>query len=165
MLSVLTESALDEGTDHFQPSNIQITSVDVGNPATNVIPAEARAAFNIRFNDRHTGKSLDDWLRREFDAVGGVYELKVQVSGEAFLTPPGPLSALIARAAEAVTGLKPELSTTGGTSDARFIKDYCPVAEFGLIGQTMHKIDERVSLTDLEGLTRIYEGVLEGFFR
>jgi succinyl-diaminopimelate desuccinylase len=165
MLSVLTETALDDGTEHFQPSNIQITSVDVGNPATNVIPAEARAAFNIRFNDRHTGGSLEGWLRREFDAVGGAYELKVQVSGEAFLTPPGPLSALIATAAEAVTGLKPELSTTGGTSDARFIKDYCPVAEFGLIGQTMHKIDERASLADLEGLTRIYEGVLEGFFR
>ncbi|MGD9537341.1 MAG: succinyl-diaminopimelate desuccinylase [Alphaproteobacteria bacterium] len=164
MLGVLTESRLDDGTAHFQPSNAQVTTVDVGNPATNVIPAEARAAFNIRFNDRHTGRSLEDWLRREFDAIGGAYELKVQVSGEAFLTPPGPLSDLIAKAAEAVTGATPELSTTGGTSDARFIKDYCPVAEFGLIGQTMHKVDERVALADLEGLTRIYLGVLESFF-
>ncbi len=164
MLRVMSETTLDDGTAHFQPSNLQITSVDVGNPATNVIPGEARAAFNIRFNDRHTGKSLEDWLRREFDAIGGAYELAIQVSGEAFLTPPGPLSSLIARAAEAVTGLKPELSTTGGTSDARFIKDYCPVAEFGLVGQTMHKVDERVNLADLDALTRIYQGVLEGFF-
>jgi len=164
MLSALTENTLDDGTPHFQPSNVQVTSVDVGNPATNVIPAEARATFNIRFNDRHSGKSLEAWLRRAFDAVGGAYELNLQVSGEAFLTPPGPLSSLIARASKTVTGLEPELSTTGGTSDARFIKDYCPVAEFGLIGQTMHKVDERVSLADLEALTRIYLAVLEGYF-
>ena len=164
MLSALTESKLDDGTTHFQPSNVQVTSVDVGNSATNVIPAEARAAFNIRFNDRHTGKSLEAWLRRAFDAVGGAYELTLQVSGEAFLTPPGPLSSLIARASKAVTGLEPELSTTGGTSDARFIKDFCPVAEFGLVGQSMHKVDERVSLADLEALTRIYLGVIEGYF-
>ncbi len=164
MLRVMSETALDDGTAHFQPSNLQITTVDIGNPATNVIPGEARAAFNIRFNDRHSGKSLEDWLRREFDAIGGAYELRIQVSGEAFLTPPGPLSSLIARAVKAITGLEPELSTTGGTSDARFIKDYCPVAEFGLAGQTMHKVDERVSLADLEALTRIYQGVIEGFF-
>ena len=164
LLRVLTETVLDDGTTHFQPSNVQVTTIDIGNSATNVIPGEARAAFNIRFNDRHTGKSLEAWLRREFDAIGGAYELSIQLSGEAFLTPPGPLSALIARAAETVTGLKPELSTTGGTSDARFIKDYCPVAEFGLVGQTMHKVDERVLLADLEALTRIYQGVLEGFF-
>jgi succinyl-diaminopimelate desuccinylase len=164
MLGVLTETALDQGTAHFQPSNVQITTIDVGNPATNVIPAEARAAFNIRFNDRHSGRSLEAWLRQAFDAVGGAYELTVQVSGEAFLTPPGPLSALIAGAARAVTGLGPELSTTGGTSDARFIKDYCPVAEFGLVGRTMHKVDEHVALSDLEALSRIYLGVLEGYF-
>jgi succinyl-diaminopimelate desuccinylase len=164
MLGVLTETALDQGTAHFQPSNVQITTIDVGNPATNVIPAEARAAFNIRFNDRHSGRSLEAWLRQAFDAVGGAYELTVQVSGEAFLTPPGPLSALIAGAARAVTGLVPELSTTGGTSDARFIKDYCPVAEFGLVGRTMHKVDEHVALSDLEALSRIYLGVLEGYF-
>jgi succinyl-diaminopimelate desuccinylase len=164
MLGVLTETALDQGTAHFQPSNVQITTIDVGNPATNVIPAEARAAFNIRFNDRHSGRSLEAWLRQAFDAVGGAYELTVQVSGEAFLTPPGPLSALIAGAARAVTGLVPELSTTGGTSDARFIKDYCPVTEFGLVGRTMHKVDEHVALSDLEALSRIYLGVLEGYF-
>jgi len=164
MLRVLTEAELDQGTAHFQPSNVQVTSVDVGNPATNVIPAEARAAFNIRFNDRHSGKSLEAWLRREFDAIGGTYELTIQVSGEAFLTPPGPLSTLIAGAARSVTGIEPELSTTGGTSDARFIKDYCPVAEFGLVGQTMHKVDERVPVADLEALTRIYLRVLEGYF-
>ena len=164
MLRVMTETVLDDGTAHFQPSNLQVTTIDVGNPATNVIPAEARAAFNIRFNDRHTGKSLEEWLRREFDTIGGAYELTIQVSGEAFLTPPGPLSTLIAHSAKAVTGLEPELSTTGGTSDARFIKDYCPVAEFGLVGQTMHKVDERATLADLEALTRIYQGVIEGFF-
>jgi succinyl-diaminopimelate desuccinylase len=166
MLDAVTREALDDGTEHFQPSNLQITSIDVGNAASNIIPAKADAAFNVRFNDRHSAKSVEAWLRRKFDeaAAGGRYDLAIKVSGEAFLTPPGPLSALIARAAEAETGLKPELSTTGGTSDARFIKDHCPVAEFGLVGLTMHKADERSAVADIEALTRIYQAVLAGFF-
>jgi succinyl-diaminopimelate desuccinylase len=166
MLDAVTRAPLDDGTEHFQPSNLQITSIDVGNPASNVIPARAEAAFNLRFNDRHTGRSLEAWLRRTFDAAaeGGRYELEVKVSGEAFLTPPGPLSELVARAVESETGVRPELSTTGGTSDARFIKDHCPVAEFGLVGLTMHKADERSAVADIEVLTRIYQAVLAGFF-
>ena len=166
MLDAVTREALDGGTEHFQPSNLQITSIDVGNPASNVIPARAEAAFNLRFNDRHTGKSLEAWLRRKFDeaAAGGRYDLSIKVSGEAFLTPPGPLSDLVARAVEAETGHAPELSTTGGTSDARFIKDHCPVAEFGLVGLTMHKADERAAIADIEALTRIYQAVLAGYF-
>jgi succinyl-diaminopimelate desuccinylase len=164
MLHAITAEPLDEGTAHFQPSTLQVSTVDVGNPASNVIPAAARAAFNIRFNDRHTGARLERWLRQKFDAVTGRYELEVKVSGESFLTPPGPLSALIADAVERRLGLRPELSTTGGTSDARFIKDFCPVAEFGLAGQTMHKVDERVPLADLAGLTDIYDSILDGFF-
>jgi succinyl-diaminopimelate desuccinylase len=164
MLTAVTSRPMDEGTAHFQPSTLQVTSVDVGNTAGNVIPAEARALFNIRFNDRHTGKSLEQWLRAAFDGAGGKYDLDIQVSGEAFLTPPGPLSEVISRAVEKITGAKPELSTAGGTSDARFIKDYCPVAEFGLPGQTMHKVDERVAARDLRALTDIYEAVLDGYF-
>ncbi|MGH6930112.1 MAG: succinyl-diaminopimelate desuccinylase, partial [Dongiaceae bacterium] len=164
MLARVTEQPLDEGTAHFQPSTLQVSTIDVGNPATNVIPAEARACFNIRFNDRHTGQRLEQWLRREFDAVGGSYDLTVAVSGEAFLTPPGWLSDLIVRAVEQVVGTRPELSTTGGTSDARFIKDYCPVAEFGLAGATMHKVDERVPVAELRALTDIYAAVLDGYF-
>lgn len=164
MLHAVTAEPLDHGTAHFQPSTLQITTVDVGNPASNVIPAVARAAFNIRFNDRHTAESLERWLRGKFDAEGARYLLEIQVSGESFLTPPGPLSDLVAGAVERRLGRRPELSTTGGTSDARFIKDVCPVAEFGLVGQTMHKVDERVPLADLAALTDIYENVLDGFF-
>ncbi|MGH6962518.1 MAG: succinyl-diaminopimelate desuccinylase, partial [Dongiaceae bacterium] len=164
MLTRITERPLDDGTTHFQPSTLQISTVDVGNAATNVIPAEARAGFNIRFNDKHSGKSLERWLRDEFDAVGGTYDLKIHVSGGSFLTPPGPLSDLIARAVEQVLHKTPELSTTGGTSDARFIKDHCPVAEFGLAGATMHKVDERVPVADIRALADIYTAVLAGYF-
>jgi succinyl-diaminopimelate desuccinylase len=164
MLDAIASAPLDDGTDHFQPSNLQLTSVDVGNSATNIIPGEATAAFNIRFNDLHTGESLVKWLRGRFDAVGGDYDVEFQITGEAFLTAPGPFSDLISRAVEKATGRKPELSTTGGTSDARFIKDFCPVAEFGLISQTMHKVDERVSVDDLRRLTAIYEAILDGYF-
>ncbi|WP_142849096.1 succinyl-diaminopimelate desuccinylase [Telmatospirillum sp. J64-1] len=160
MLTALTAEPLDQGTAHFQPSTLTLTTVDVGNPATNVIPAQAHAGFNIRFNDLHSGASLEDWLRQKLETVGGDYELKVSVSGEAFLTPPGPLSDAVARAVQAVLGVSPEPSTSGGTSDARFIKDYCPVVEFGLVGQTMHKADERVAVADLEALAEIYRLVL-----
>jgi succinyl-diaminopimelate desuccinylase len=164
ILDTITNEKLDEGTDHFQPSNLQITTVDVGNTATNIIPGNARATFNIRFNDTHTSESLMAWLRERCDAVGGDYDLEFHITGEAFLTAPGPLSELMSNAVEGVTGKKPDLSTTGGTSDARFIKDFCPVAEFGLISQTMHKVDERVAIADLENLTDIYEAVLDGYF-
>jgi len=164
MLSAIANEPLDDGTEHFQPSNLQLTTIDVGNRATNIIPGVARAAFNIRYNDLHTANTLEAWLRQRFDAVGGDYELEFQRTGDAFLTPPGRLSDLLSGAIEAATGIRPELSTTGGTSDARFIKDYCPVAEFGLISQSMHKVDERAALPDLARLTDIYEAVLDGFF-
>jgi succinyl-diaminopimelate desuccinylase len=135
---------------------LALTTIDVGNTAANVIPAEGSAVFNIRFNDLHSGKSLEDMLRRKIANIGGQHELEIEISGESFLTQPGPLTEALAGAIAAETGRKPELSTTGGTSDARFIKDYCPVAEFGLVGRTMHKSDERVPLADLETLTRIY---------
>ena len=164
MLHAVTASPLDGGTAHFQPSTLQVTSVDVGNPATNVIPAAARAIFNIRFNDAHSSAGLTRWLNERFAGVGGRYELKLHVSGESFLTPPGALSEIISSAVEQAVGRRPELSTTGGTSDARFIKDHCPVAEFGMVGRSMHKVDEEVALADIERLAAIYERVLDGFF-
>jgi succinyl-diaminopimelate desuccinylase len=164
MLTRLTGEPLCQGSDHFQPTSLQVTTVDVGNPATNVIPREATAGFDVRFSDRHTSATVERWLRERLDAVGGDYELTVRVSGESFLSPPGPLSELIAGAVAEVTGRPPELGTTGGTSDARFIKDHAPVAELGLLNATAHKVDERVSLDDLESLGRIYQGVLDGYF-
>lgn len=164
MLQAITETPLDEGTDHFQPSNLQLTTIDIGNPATNVIPASAKAGFNVRFNDLHTGAGIEAWIRDKLDAIGGDHELDIRISGEAFLTPPGDFSAMLSRAIETRTGLSPDLSTTGGTSDARFIKDTCPVAEFGLIGQTMHKVDEHILVKDLEDLTAIYGDVLDSYF-
>ena len=164
MLRVLTETALDEGSEHFQPSTIAVTSVDVGNPATNVIPASACASFNIRFNDAHTGASLEAWLRERFDKVGGAYTLEVSVSGEAFLTKPGMFTTTFATAVERVLGVRPELGTSGGTSDARFIKDHAEVAEFGLVGRTMHKVDERIAISDLAKLTKVYNAILDDFF-
>ena len=164
MLSAITGHRLDEGTPHFQPSDLQLTTIDVGNPAANVIPGSARAAFNIRFNDRHTGASLTEWLERTFDGLGGAYELDVHVTGEAFVTPPGRFTGLLQGAVARTIGATPALGTAGGTSDARFIKNYCPVAEFGLVGRTMHKVDECVALADIAALTDIYEAVLEDYF-
>ena len=164
MLAAIDGTPLDDGTEHFPPSTVALTSIDVGNPVSNVIPARAEAAFNIRFNDRHTGDSLTVWLDEQCREVGGDFELRTSVSGEAFLTPPGPLSDVIAAAVWRVTGRTPELSTTGGTSDARFIKDYCPVAEFGMINETAHKVDEYAAIADILALTDIYEAVLDGFF-
>jgi len=162
ILRRLTENPLDEGNAHFQASTLALTTVDVGNAATNVIPAEARAGFNIRFNDMHSGASLRAWIEGIVAEAGGEVEVVVEISGESFLTPPGPLSARLAEAVAAETGLSPDLSTTGGTSDARFIKNFCPVVEFGLVGQSMHKSDEQVAVADLETLTRIYHRVLKG---
>jgi succinyl-diaminopimelate desuccinylase len=164
MLDALIAKPLDEGTSHFQASTLQVATIDVGNPASNVIPATARATFNIRYNDRWTSETLRAWLGERLDAIGGRYELDIHVSGESFLTPPGPLSDLLGAAIERVTGRRPELSTTGGTSDARFIRRLCPTAEFGLISQTMHKVDERVDVTDIATLSRVYETVLDLYF-
>lgn len=165
MLAAVTDAPLDAGSAHFQASTLAITTVDVGNAATNVIPGSARAGFNIRFNDLHTGASLTAWLRERFDNVArDSYELAVRISGESFLTPPGALSALVAGAVKDVTGITPELSTTGGTSDARFIKDACPVCEFGMVGQSMHKADEHCSVADIEKLTDIYHRILARYF-
>ncbi|MDP6485258.1 MAG: succinyl-diaminopimelate desuccinylase [Alphaproteobacteria bacterium] len=164
MLSKITERPLDEGTEHFQPSNLEITSVDVGNQAPNIIPARAVARFNIRFNDTHSGAALEQWLRKSFDSINGDYQLDIEISGEAFFTPPGDLSKLVENAVSDVTGKTPELNTSGGISDARFIRHFCPVAEFGLVGATMHKTDESVAIEDLEALTEIYFHVLDGYF-
>jgi succinyl-diaminopimelate desuccinylase len=164
MLHALTTAELDRGSEHFQPSTLQVSTIDIGNPAANVIPARADAVFNVRFSDRWTGERLRAWLAKRLDAVGGRYTLDVAVSGESFLTPPGPLAGQLAEAIRRVTGRTPELSTTGGTSDARFIQAYCPVAEFGLVGQRMHKTDERVDLADLVTLTEIYRTFLCLFF-
>lgn len=168
MLRRLDARELDRGNAHFQPSNFEITSVDVGNQTTNLIPGTARAMLNIRFNDEHTGASLEAWMRGVFDQVcqemGGTYEFEAKVSGEAFITEPGPFSALVARAVEGVTGIEPELSTSGGTSDARFIRAYAPVVEFGLANATMHKVDEHVPAADLRKLADIYEAILKGYF-
>jgi len=164
MIVALTETPLDPGTAHFEPSTLQISTIDVGNPATNVIPAEARASFNSRFNDGFNPTTLEAEVRRRLDAIGGDYDLRVECSGVSFVTPPGPLSELVTGAIKSVTGLTPELSTTGGTSDARFIKDHCPVIEFGLIGQTMHKVDENVAIRDIAQLSAIYEHILDRYF-
>ena len=164
LLNALLALTLDEGTDHFQPSRLELTSIDVGNEATNVIPGAAVVRFNVRFNDRHTGASLERTIRDCLDAVGETYDLAIEVSGEAFVTPPGRLSAIIAESVAAVTGRTPTLSTTGGTSDARFIKDHCPIAEFGLLSRTMHRTDECVPVEALERLADIYLGILERYF-
>ncbi len=168
LMDRLSSHTLDAGTDHFDPSTLAVVTIDTGNPATNVIPAECRATVNIRFNDTHDGASLTAWLRAEIDRVaeecGIAGEMRVKVSGEAFLTPPGPLSDLVARAVEAETGVVPALSTTGGTSDARFVKDHCPVVEFGLVGQTMHQVDERVEIAQIHQLKAIYSQILRDYF-
>ena len=159
---------LDEGTGHFDPSPLQITTIDCGNPANNVIPAKGSATVNIRFNDAHTGATIADWLRAEAAKVeaetGVTLATRIQISGESFLTPPGDFSALIARAVQAETGVTPEYSTTGGTSDARFVKDHCPVVEFGLVGKTMHQVDERVEVAQIHQLKSIYSRILRDYF-
>ncbi|PKP96200.1 MAG: succinyl-diaminopimelate desuccinylase [Alphaproteobacteria bacterium HGW-Alphaproteobacteria-13] len=160
ILSAIDAVSLDSGTDWFQPSNIEFTDIDVGNGATNVIPASARARLSIRFNDRHRGADLIAMVERLAQDVEPLAKVTGKISGEAFLTPPGALSDLVAEAIRAETGLTPELSTTGGTSDARFLHALCPVVEFGLTNATMHKLDEAVAVEDLHRLTAIYRGIL-----
>ncbi|GLK68628.1 succinyl-diaminopimelate desuccinylase [Hansschlegelia plantiphila] len=162
-LAALMDEPLDQGTEHFQPSNLEVVGVESGAGAFNVIPGDATARFNVRYNDRHDARGLEALIRGRLDAAlgAGTYELAFeQNTGDAFLTPPGPFVDLVAAAIEAETGRRPALTTGGGTSDARFIKSYCPVVEFGLVGRTMHQVDERVSVADLETLTRIYQRVL-----
>ena len=169
LLDRLASHPLDPGTDHFEPSTLAITTIDTGNPANNVIPGETRATVNIRFNDAHSSESLSAWIRAEMDKVNGQggaqIEAEIQVSGESFVTSPGPLSELVVDAVEAQTGRKPELSTTGGTSDARFIYHHCPVVECGLVGRGMHQVDEAVSVEDIGALTEIYRRIISGFFK
>lgn len=163
-LAALLDEPLDRGTEHFQPSNLEIVGLESGAGAFNVIPGEVRVRFNIRYNDRHTAQELMALVAARLDAAIGpaAYQLAFEPpNGDAFLTPPGPLVELVSEAIEAETGRRPELSTSGGTSDARFIKAYCPVVEFGLVGRTMHQVDERVAAEDLERLTRVYERILE----
>lgn len=164
----LATHRLDEGTEHFDASTLAVTTIDVGNPASNVIPASATATVNIRFNDAHSGQSLGNWLQDEAvkvrEETGVVFDIDIRISGESFLTPPGELSDLVAGAVAAETGRTPALSTTGGTSDARFVKDHCPVVEFGLVGQTMHQVDERVSVADIHALKAIYQRILRVYF-
>jgi succinyl-diaminopimelate desuccinylase len=164
----LSGEPLDHGSAQFQPSNLEFTSVDVGNPASNVIPAQARAKFNIRFNDHHGHDSLQALMEARVAKASG-NRIRAHIVWEpsnagVFVTKPGAFTDLVVAAIEEVTGRKPELNTGGGTSDARFITHYCPVIEFGLVGQTMHQVDERASVADLERLTRIYRGVLERYF-
>jgi succinyl-diaminopimelate desuccinylase len=162
-LAALTAAPVDAGTDWFEPSTLQVTSVDVGNTATNVIPASARAMLNIRFNDLHSGASLIGWLRATLAQYADRFELEPSISGESFVTKPGPLVEKLRQAIVDATGVEPKLDTGGGTSDARFIANYCPVAEFGLVGASMHKIDECVPVEELRGLARIYSGVISAF--
>ena len=164
MLAALTAAPIDSGNDAFQPSSLQLTTIDVGNVTTNVIPARAKARFNIRFNDMHSSKTLETWIRKTLDRIGGRYALTIEVSGESFLTPQGRLSDIVVAAIDEVTGRRPALSTTGGTSDARFITAHAPVIDFGLVGRTMHKIDERAPVADIIALSRIYEAMLTRFF-
>jgi succinyl-diaminopimelate desuccinylase len=168
LIDRLAGHELDQGTDHFDASTLAVTTIDTGNPANNVIPAETRATVNIRFNDSHSSDSLTEWLRAEADKVatefGVEIAMRTQVSGESFITPPGELSDLVAVAVQAETGVTPELSTSGGTSDARFVKNHCPVVEFGLVGKTMHQVDERVEVAQIEQLKSIYSRILRDYF-
>ncbi|WP_165391636.1 succinyl-diaminopimelate desuccinylase [Variibacter gotjawalensis] len=168
IMSEMMAETLDLGTEHFDASNLEFTSVDVGNRATNVIPGEASARFNIRFNDRHTLKSLKEWIEtRATQAARGDVVCRVdyaQGNSESFITQPGEFVNIIIDAIRDVTGRAPALSTSGGTSDARFIKNYCPVIEFGLVGQTMHQVDERVPTADLITLTAVYRRILDRYF-
>ena len=168
LLAALEAEPLDQGTAHFDASTLAITTIDCGNPATNVIPAKGTATVNIRFNDSHSGASLTAWLQEKADAVaaetGVRFDLRVSISGESFLTPPGAFTNLVAKAVQAETGVVPEASTSGGTSDARFVKDHCPVVEFGLVGQTMHQVDERVEVAQIVRLKTIYTRILQDYF-
>src|SRR3977135_3318947 len=168
LIVALSDEPLDHGSAQFQASNLEFTSVDVGNPASNVIPAQARAKFKIRFNDHHTQESLRTLIEQRMTVAAG-NRIRARIAWEpsnsdVFVIKPGAFTDLVVAAIEQVTGRKPDLNTGGGTSDARFITRYCPVIEFGLVGQTMHQVDERTPVADLEKLTKIYRGVLDRYF-
>ena len=162
-LAALKARTLDDGSPDFDPSNLEITDVGVGNPATNIIPAAASARLNIRFNDRHRGQDLADWITATVRAHAPAADVRVKISGEAFLTAPGPFTDLVTTAVQDVTGVRPALSTTGGTSDARFIRRLCPVVEFGLPGATMHKVGECAALEDIRTLASVYDHICRSF--
>ena len=168
LLAALEARVLDEGYADFQPSNLEVTTVDVGNPTTNLIPAVATARLNIRFNPTHRGAELAAWIQAEADRAAegfpGTITLTPAISGEAFLTEQGPFTELVAGAVEAVSGQRPDLSTTGGTSDARFIRDLCPVVELGLVGRTMHAVDERAPVEEIRRLQAVYETLIRRYF-
>lgn len=168
ILGALEAMPLDDGSAHFEPSNLEIVTVDTGNTADNLIPPQLRATFNIRFNDHHSGASLSDKIKATINGVAGItnadYDLRLRINGESFYTPPGREATLLGNAIESVTGQRPELSTSGGTSDARFIRAYTSVLEFGIVGATMHKTNERVSIADMSGLYKIYSQFLRDWF-
>ena len=169
ILNKIKDLKLDKGTKNFEPSNLEVTKINIDNHADNVIPGSAEAVFNIRFNDKHSSVSLKSKLNKIFKAVAKAnksrFKVNYEVSGEAFLTKPNKTTYMIQGIIKKVTGLKPKLSTSGGTSDARFIKNIAPCLEFGLVGKTMHKIDESVSVSDLKKLTKIYENILVSYFK
>ena len=168
LLDQLSSASLDAGTEHFDASTLAVVTIDTGNPATNVIPAQCRATVNIRFNDAHSGARLTEWLQEHANKVAQVFDVRidldVSISGESFMTPPGELSDLIARAIQIETNRTPALSTSGGTSDARFVQHHCPVVEFGLVGKTMHQVDERVEIAQIHQLKAIYTRILRDYF-
>ena len=168
LLNDLVTTPLDQGSAHFDPSGLQVTTIDCGNPASNVVPEKARATLNIRFNDLHSAASLEAMIRAKAEALsaetGVAFTLETDVSGDSFLTEPGPFVDLVAGIVREETGLDPVLSTSGGTSDARFVKDHCPVLEFGLVGHFMHQVDERVPADQVRQLSRIYRRILERYF-
>ena len=168
ILDRLATQEIDTGTASFEPSNLQMTVIEVPNTATNVIPAQAKAKFNVRYNDLHTRAGIENWVRLQCEAAArgmdARYEVAFSGTGDVFLTKPGPLVATLSAAVRAVTGRTPALTTGGGTSDARFIQAYCPVVEFGLVNATIHQVDERVPVADLEQLTQIYQRFISGFF-
>ncbi len=169
ILKKIKDIKLDRGTKNFQPSNLEITKINIDNHADNVIPGSAHAVFNIRFNDKHTANSLKKKLNSIFRLITksnkSRFKVKYEVSGEAFLTRPNKTTYMIQNTIKKITGIKPKLSTSGGTSDARFIRNIAPCLEFGLVGKTMHKIDESVSVSDLKKLTKIYENILVSYFK
>ena len=168
LIDQLSTASLDAGTEHFDASALAVVTMDTGNPATNVIPAQCRATVNIRFNDAHSGASLTNWLQEHADKVAKAFDvridLEVVISGESFITPPGELSDLVAHAVQVETNRTPVLSTSGGTSDARFVQHHCPVVEFGLVGKTMHQVDERVEIAQIHQLKSIYTRILRDYF-
>ena len=168
LVDQLSCAELDQGTEHFDASSLAVVTIDTGNPATNIIPAQTRATVNLRFNDAHSGASLTTWLQGQADEISAEFGvgvvLDVSISGESFITPPGALSELVARAVQVETNRTPEMSTSGGTSDARFVQHHCPVVEFGLVGKTMHQVDERVEIAQIHQLKSIYTRILSDYF-